>query len=82
MLVREEMTMLEEMALFFENRLAGYDAHMMAAIEGAAEFYRFTAMQLPSTEHCTVLDLGCGTGLELEEYLALNPSARIKGVKS
>lgn len=72
--------MLEEMALFFENRLIGYDEHMMTAIEGAAEFYKFTAAQLPSAEHCAVLDLGCGTGLELEEYFALNPSAGITGI--
>jgi len=72
--------MLEEMARFFENRLAGYDEHMLTDIEGAAEFYRFTAAQLPSAEYCAVLDLGCGTGLELEEYLALNPSADITGI--
>lgn len=72
--------MLEEMASFFDNRLAGYDEHMMTAIEGAAEFYKFTAGQLPSTEHCAILDLGCGTGLELEEYFALNPSADITGI--
>lgn len=72
--------MLEEMASFFENRLIGYDEHMMTTIEGAAEFYKFTAVQLPSIEHCAILDLGCGTGLELEEYLALNPSASIMGI--
>lgn len=72
--------MLEEMASFFENRLMGYDEHMMTTIEGAAEFYKFTAVQLPSIEHCAILDLGCGTGLELEEYLALNPSASIMGI--
>jgi len=72
--------MLEEMAAFFENRLAGYDEHMMTAIEGAAKFYRFTAEQLPDAECCKILDLGCGTGLELVEYLALNPSADIVGI--
>lgn len=72
--------MLEEMAQFFENRLAGYDEHMITEIEGASEFYSFTAAQLPFTEHCTVLDLGCGTGLELKAYLALNPSANIVGI--
>lgn len=72
--------MLEEMASFFERRLAGYDDHMMTTIEGASEFYKFTAAQLPCTGHCAVLDLGCGTGLELEEYLALNPSADITGI--
>lgn len=72
--------MLEEMASFFDDRLLGYDDHMITEIEGATEFYRFTAEQLPLTGHCVVLDLGCGTGLELEEYLALNPSADITGI--
>ncbi len=72
--------MLEEMALFFENRLTGYDEHMMTAIEGATEFYKFTAEQLPVAEHCEILDLGCGTGLELKRYFALNPSANITGI--
>lgn len=72
--------MLEEMASFFENRLMGYDEHMLTTIEGAAEFYKFTAVQLPSIEHCAILDLGCGTGLELEEYLVMNPSASIMGI--
>ena len=72
--------MLEEMASFFENRLTGYDEHMMTTIEGAPEFYKFTAAQLPCAEHCAILDLGCGTGLELAEYLALNPSAGITGI--
>lgn len=72
--------MLEEMALFFENRLEGYEEHMLAGIAGAAEFYPFTAAQLPMGEHCAVLDLGCGTGLELEAYFGRNPSARITGI--
>lgn len=72
--------MLEEMALFFENRLTDYDEHMRTEIEGAAEFYRFTAGQLPGAGACEILDLGCGTGLELEEYFALNPLARVTGI--
>ena len=61
-------------------RLDGYDEHMMTNIEAADEFYPFTAKQLPTTENCHILDLGCGTGLELEEYYPLNPSAKITGV--
>ena len=72
--------MLEKMADFFENRLDEYDEHMMTNIEAADEFYPFTAKQLPTTENCHILDLGCGTGLELEEYYPLNPSAKITGV--
>ena len=53
---------------------------MLTNIEAADEFYPFTAKQLPTTENCHILDLGCGTGLELEEYYPLNPSAKITGV--
>ncbi len=72
--------MLEKMDTFFESRLAGYDKHMLTEIEGASEFYKFTAAQLPMGAESEVLDLGCGTGLELEEYFALNPSAHITGI--
>ena len=72
--------MLEKMDVFFENRLAGYDEHMLTNIEGANEFYKFTATQLPMKANSEVLDLGCGTGLELEEYFSLNPSAHITGI--
>lgn len=72
--------MLERMELFFEARLAGYDEHMLAEIEGAGEFYRFTAELLPRSPGSEVLDLGYGTGLELEEYFRVNPCARVTGI--
>ena len=62
--------MLEKMGAFFDARLDGYDEHMLTDIEGAGEFYPFTASLLPEGN---ILDLGCGTGLELGFYL---PSAR------
>lgn len=70
---------LEKMAEFFENRLDGYDAHMLNEIDSAGEFYAFTASCLPK-ERCHVLDLGCGTGLEMEFYLKSNPNAHITGI--
>lgn len=72
--------MLEKMEVFFENRLAGYDEHMLTNIEGANEFYKFTAAQLPMGTDSQVLDLGCGTGLELEEYFSFNPGVHITGI--
>ena len=72
--------MLEKMSDFFEARLVGYDEHMMTNIVSATEFYPFTASMLPTSENCHILDLGCGTGLELTYYLAENPSARITGI--
>ena len=65
------------MDAFFEARLMGYEEHMMTNIEGAAEFYPFTASQLPQGH---ILDLGCGTGLELNWYFAANPTARVTGI--
>lgn len=38
--------MLEKMSDFFENRLDGYDKHMLNDIESADKFYPFTAKQL------------------------------------
>ena len=74
------MTRLEEMSSFFTKRVEGYDEHMLRNIEGAGDFYAFTASRLPSHRGAKVLDLGCGTGLELEEYFALNPDAEVTGI--
>lgn len=76
----EVMNMLEKMSDFFENRLDGYDEHMLRDIESAEIFYPYTANQLPKEKDCTILDLGCGTGLELEFYFKLNPTARVTGI--
>lgn len=72
--------MLEKMSEFFESRLADYDVHMMTAIDSAQEFYPYTAKCLPAEAGCRILDLGCGTGLELEAYYAINPSAKVTGI--
>ena len=72
--------MLEKMSDFFEARLKDYDRHMRNDIEGAGEFYPFTASVLPSFEKSCILDWGCGTGLELEDYYKICPSARVTGI--
>lgn len=72
--------MLEKMNEFFNKRIDGYDGHMMSNIESAEEFYPFTADCLPKNDGTKILDLGCGTGLELEYYFRLNPSAKITGI--
>lgn len=72
--------MLEKMGQFFDNRLDGYDDHQLNCIESANIFYPFTASCLPQQEGVRILDLGCGTGLELEAYFRLNPTASITGI--
>ncbi len=72
--------MLEKMNDFFKNRLEGYDEHMLTELEGAKNFYPYTAALLPMKPGANVLDLGCGTGLELEYYFALNVEASVVGI--
>ena len=71
---------LEQMNDFFAARVDGYDEHMRATIEGADDFYAYTASLLPADTGARVLDLGCGTGLELEEYFRINPDAAVTGI--
>ena len=71
---------LERMDDFFAARVGGYDEHMRKTIEGAPDFYAYTASLLPAAKGARILDLGCGTGLELEEYFRLNPEAKVMGI--
>ena len=72
--------MLEKMGDFFDARLEGYEDHQLTAIASAGEFYPFTAQCLPREPGAEVLDLGCGTGLELDPYFPRNPTARVTGI--
>ena len=72
--------MLEKMDKFFEARLDGYEEHMLTNIESAETFYPFTADCLPDVSEASVLDLGCGTGLELNWYFRRNPTAKVTGI--
>ncbi len=78
--VNNKEIVLEKMGDFFDARLEGYDEHQLTCIESAREFYSFTARSLPSKKGAHILDLGCGTGLELEEYFKYNPSAKVTGI--
>ena len=72
--------MLEKMGEFFDSRLEGYEEHQLTGIASAQEFYPFTAECLPRMPGARILDLGCGTGLELGYYFALAPAAIVTGV--
>jgi len=72
--------MLERMDNFFTARVDGYDEHMRQYVEEDSEFYAYTASLLPEKENAAVLDLGCGTGLELEAFFEINPTAEVTGI--
>lgn len=72
--------MLEKMNEFFNKRVDGYEEHQLNKIDGAKEFYPYTAACLPMQENSEVLDLGCGTGLELDFYFKCNPTAKVTGI--
>ena len=68
--------MLEPMDEFFNRRADGFDGHMLS-IENAGEFYPLTAKALFEIPGRDVLDLGCGTGLELDFYWERDPLSRV-----
>lgn len=68
-------TPLEEMSDFFTRRLEGYEEHMAVWERSYQEFARL----LPG-ECRNILDLGCGTGLELDVIWQKNPEAEVTGV--
>jgi tRNA (cmo5U34)-methyltransferase len=68
---------LEPMADFFTARLNGYEAHMTK--DGYDEAYRKFAELVPVTTK-TLLDLGCGTGLELDEIFKRLPDISVTGI--
>jgi len=69
---------LEEMSAFFNDRAAEYDAVHIGHLESGAESKRVPALYLPEGTQA-LLDLGIGTGLELNEIYGRFPDIRITG---
>ena len=74
-----KIQMLEEMQSFFTNRVDGYDEHMISCVEGCKEAYQKIAQFVPDDAK-QLLDLGCGTGLELEEIFRMYPEMEVTGI--
>lgn len=66
---------MEEMSDFFAKRLHDYEEHMSVWEES----YQVFAEVLP-LECQKILDLGCGTGLELDKIWQKNPDIEVTGV--
>jgi len=71
--------MLEEMSAFFTARLDGYDQHMLRDVDGCREGYEAMALLLPENTK-KLLDLGCGTGLELDFIFPRLPDLAVTGI--
>ena len=64
---------------FFAARVEGYDEHMLKNVDGCREGYEKMAELLPDSVK-SLLDLGCGTGLELDEIFKTKPELSVTGV--
>lgn len=71
--------MIEKMSDFFTARVDEYDSHMINDVVGCKEGYKKMASLLPGTVG-NLLDLGCGTGLELDEIFKIYPDIKVIGV--
>ncbi|WIV12437.1 class I SAM-dependent methyltransferase [Proteiniborus sp. MB09-C3] len=71
---------IEQMAEFFNNRAEGYEEHMLG-LEDSINYYKTLSKEIiPNHDKIEILDLGCGTGLELEEIFKKCPNANITGI--
>ncbi|MCL2495318.1 MAG: class I SAM-dependent methyltransferase [Oscillospiraceae bacterium] len=70
---------LEPMAAFFNARAPSYDEVHIGHISGGLATKDLVARYLPEGIE-TILDLGCGTGLELPAIFARFPGAKVIGI--
>lgn len=68
---------LEKIDDFFNARSDGYEEHML---RNGNYIYARIAQRIPTTKGIKLLDLGCGTGLELDEIFKINPTVQVTGI--
>lgn len=66
---------LENMDIFFDKRIETYEEHMAKW----KNYYSWMSSLIPK-EAKTLLDIGCGTGLELDEIFKRFPSLLVTGI--
>lgn len=73
------MQQLEKMNEFFNIRSESYDIQHVNGIDGGIESKNILASFLPKNTE-TLIDLGIGTGLELEEVYKRFPNIKVTGI--
>lgn len=68
-------TKLEAMDQFFAARIDGYEEHMSPW----REYYKWMAQIIPEGTQ-NLLDIGCGTGLELDNIFERFPDIKVTGI--
>ena len=76
---KRERDTAERMDDFFAARIDIYDYNMLNNVEGLPEGYFEVTKYIPSDTQ-TLLDLGCGTGLELEAIFNSFPEIKVTGI--
>lgn len=72
--------LLEDMGSFFDKRVDNYEQHMHEEVSDSRQFYVETASLIPVKKNLKLLDLGCGTGLELDEIFKINDDVHVTGI--
>jgi cyclopropane fatty-acyl-phospholipid synthase-like methyltransferase len=72
--------LLEEMGSFFDTRIEYYEDHMKTEVDGAVQAYNQIAQYIPVKKGLKLVDLGCGTGLELERIYENIPDMKVTGI--
>ncbi len=74
----QETVKYEEMSSFFNERAEGYEAHMRETVNSFEMYYDLISSSIEETDkEIEILDLGCGTGLEIEGIFKKAPNARV-----
>lgn len=75
------MTKLETMGEFFDKRADTYDRHMKEPGISSGQFYSHVSDGILNTQDkVRIMDIGCGTGLELEGIFERAPNAVLTGI--
>jgi tRNA (cmo5U34)-methyltransferase len=77
----ENMKKMESMAEFFNDRADTYEDHMRKDVVAFDRIYGSVCASIPATQsRINILDIGCGTGLELEGIFNKAPNVHIFGI--